>query len=101
VAVGGVFALTVMSMLAATFGDPHAPPNRFFNAYGVPLIVVETGLLVAVAFIALAVDRRQTLAQLSRQTDAVDRPKHPPLDASARDAVEHLSPRQPDSEGAG
>lgn len=62
VAVGAVFAVTVMSMLAVTFGDPQAPPNRFFNAYGVPLVLTETLLLVGVSFVALAVDRRQTLA---------------------------------------
>ncbi|MFV0444504.1 MAG: hypothetical protein ACK5Q5_13120 [Planctomycetaceae bacterium] len=63
---GAIFVVTVLSMLAATFGDPQAPPNRFFNAYGLPLIAVETVLLLVISFIALAVDRRQTLTDLAK-----------------------------------
>jgi hypothetical protein len=70
---GGLFAFTVMSMLAATFGDPKAPPNRFFNAYGIPLVLVETVAVVAISVKALAVDRRQTLEQqAARRAEQAD-----------------------------
>ncbi len=64
-AFGGLFAVTILAMLAATAGDPQAPPSRFFRAYGTPLIVVETVLLVALAVMALVIDRRQSLAARS------------------------------------
>lgn len=71
VVVGGVFAVTAMSMLAATMGDSRSPPSRFFDAYGIPLILIETLLLVGVSFVAMAVDRRQTLAR-SREIQSRD-----------------------------
>jgi len=60
VVVGALFAFTAMSMFASSLGHPQAPPNRFFNAYGIPLILVETVALVVVSFIAMAVDQRQS-----------------------------------------
>ena len=60
VIVGGLFAFTAMCMFASSLGHPQAPPNRFFNAYGIPLILVETVALVAVSFVAMAIDQRQT-----------------------------------------
>jgi hypothetical protein len=59
---GSLFAFTVMCLLASTLGDPRAPPSRFFDAYGTPLIVIETIAVAVVSFRALAVDRRQMLA---------------------------------------
>ena len=67
---GFLFAVTTMSMFAATFGDPAAPPNRFFDRYGLILIAVETIALVAVSWLAMAVDRRQTLRELKTLRDA-------------------------------
>lgn len=79
VVAGGLFAITVMSMLAATFGDSRAPPNRFFSAYGIPLIVAETAIFAAVAIQALRVDRRQTLAAQRKQAQAAAaQPSAPP-----------------------
>lgn len=64
-AFGGLFAVTILAMLAATAGDPQAPPSRFFRAYGTPLILAETVLLIALAVTALVIDRRQSLAARS------------------------------------
>lgn len=60
---GALFAFTALCMFATTLGRPDAPPNRFFSAYGMPIILVETVALIAVSIIAMAVDRRQTVAQ--------------------------------------
>jgi hypothetical protein len=64
---GGLFVVTILAMLAATAGDPQAPPSRFFRAYGTPLIVAETVLLVVLAVAALTIDRRQSLAARSAE----------------------------------
>ncbi|MEZ6065118.1 MAG: hypothetical protein R3B90_05305 [Planctomycetaceae bacterium] len=68
---GGLFAFTAMCMLATTFGHPDAPPNRFFNRYGVTIILIETVLLMVVAVFAMAHDRRTTLAA-RRQGESPD-----------------------------
>jgi hypothetical protein len=66
IATGALFAFTAMCMFASALGHPLAPPNRFFNRYGIPLILVEAGALIASAVVALSVDRRQTLAEMSK-----------------------------------
>jgi len=62
----GLFGMTALAMIAATLGDPDAPPNRFFDAWGVHLIVAEMIVVLAVSCLALALDRRQTLQTLQR-----------------------------------
>lgn len=64
-AVAGVFVVTILAMLAATAGDPQAPPSRFFRTYGTPLILAEMVLLVTLAVAALTIDRRQSLDERS------------------------------------
>jgi hypothetical protein len=61
---GGLFTLSCLAWIAASFGDPRAPVNRFLNESG-GLIVGVTGLVVGgAAFAAMAVDRRQTRASV-------------------------------------
>ena len=81
---GGLFAFTAMCMFASALGHPQSPPNRFFNAYGIPLILVETVALVAVAFYAMAVDQRETRqAQKNQQAADTDAPS----DATPTDSL--------------
>lgn len=86
-AVGGLFAVTILAMLAATAGDPQAPPSRFFENYGTPLILAETVLLVTVAVAALAIDRRQTLAERSSAVESGPRREGSPDDSPSPPAV--------------
>lgn len=85
IATGFLFAVTTMAMFAATFGDPAAPPNRFFDRYGLIVIAIETIALVVVSWLALAVDRRQTLRHLKElQAANAERPvEEPPGPAEA------------------
>ncbi|MEZ6057222.1 MAG: hypothetical protein R3C01_11015 [Planctomycetaceae bacterium] len=64
---GSFFAITVMSMVAATFGNPEAPPNRFFNSYGLLIILVETAILLILIFLAMAIDQRRTAQRLHHE----------------------------------
>ncbi len=75
VVAGSLFALTALAMFASSLGDPAAPPNRFFDQYGLLLLGVETVAVVGVSILALSVDRRQTL---SRQQDRHEQSNPPP-----------------------
>jgi hypothetical protein len=86
-AVGGLFVVTILAMLAASAGDPQAPPSRFFESYGTPLILAETVLLVTVAVAALTIDRRQTLAERSSAEGSGPRREGSPDDSPFPPAV--------------
>lgn len=85
---GGLFAITVMSMVASTFGDPEAPPNRFFHDYGIILILAETALLLIVIFLAMAIDRRETVQREMAEQQAALRHRDPaaPSDTETQEA---------------
>ena len=76
IAAGGLFAFTTMAMFATSLGDPNAPPNRFFDAWGLPLLAVETVAVLGISFLAMAVDRRQTLSE-QRGTESSSTPNRP------------------------
>jgi len=60
---GSIFCVTVMSMIASLFGNPQAPPNKFFHNYGGWMIAIETALVLAIGFIALMIDRRRGMIE--------------------------------------
>jgi len=64
--VGGLFCLTVLMTIAATFGDPQAPAARWLNRHGTPLLLWETALLVTVSVLAMVIDRIRTLQRLKK-----------------------------------
>jgi len=64
--VGGLFCLTVLMTIAATFGDPQAPMARWLNRHGTPLLLWETALLVTVSVLAMVIDRVRTLQRLKK-----------------------------------
>lgn len=57
----GLFIATILAMLASVFGDPHAPLARLLDRYAGTLIGGEVVATLVIGFLALAVDRRQTL----------------------------------------
>jgi len=64
VAFGLMFIVTIFAVCAALFGDPRAPISVWLNQYGGIVLGVEVGCLLTSGFVALVVDRRQTLRDL-------------------------------------
>lgn len=85
-AVGTVFAVTVLMTIAATFGDPRAPANQWFNRHATPLLLWETALLVVVAVLAMFIDRVRTLRRSREAQDLADWADRMPEPRTGEDA---------------
>lgn len=62
---GGLFCVSIFAWIAAGFGDPQAPVNRWIDRYGLIVILVETFAVVIAGLLAMALDRSATLAKLA------------------------------------
>jgi hypothetical protein len=63
------FVLTIFVSIAAMFGDPGAKAAVFLDRYGGGLIAGEVAAILVTGFLALAIDRRQTLRNRQRQAE--------------------------------
>ena len=68
-----LFVVTILALVAAMLGDPRAPINRFLEAYAGGVIAVEVLAILLTGFVALALDRRQTLAAIRHRTPTENR----------------------------
>jgi hypothetical protein len=55
------FIITILAFVASVFGDERAPLARLFDQYAGRLIAGEVAAILLTGFLALVVDRRQTL----------------------------------------
>ncbi len=55
------FIITILAFVASVFGDERAPLARLFDQYAGRLIAGEVAAILVTGFLALFVDRRQTL----------------------------------------
>ena len=68
-----VFVITILSLIAIVFSDPRAPVAQWLDKNGNRLLIVEFVVVIILSFIAMAVDRIQTLKQLKqRDPNATD-----------------------------
>lgn len=68
-----VFVITILSLIAIVFSDPRAPVAQWLDKNGNRLLIVEFVVVIILSFIAMAVDRIQTLKQLKqRDPNAAD-----------------------------
>ena len=56
-----LFCVTIFMVIAATFGDPANPANRWMNRNANMLLIGESVLLVVCAVGAMTIDRMRTL----------------------------------------
>jgi hypothetical protein len=90
-----VFVLTMLVYVAALLGDevqpinlrPDSPAKQAVLQHGVTVLLVETVLLVAVSFRAMAQDRRTTLARIQAQSDQSQRSPDVVADAASLRSV--------------
>lgn len=66
---GAGFVLTIFASIAALFGDPRSQAAVFLNEHGAGLIAVEVAAILVCGFLAMAIDRRQTLRARKQQAD--------------------------------
>lgn len=62
----GVFVVTILSMIAIVFSDPRAPVAQWLDKNGNRLLIVEFVVVIILSFMAMAVDRIQTLKQIKQ-----------------------------------
>ena len=68
-----VFVVTILSLIAIVFSDPRAPVAQWLDKNGNRLLIVEFVVVIILSFIAMAVDRIQTLKQMKqRDLNAAD-----------------------------
>jgi hypothetical protein len=60
---GGMFIVTILALVASLLGDPRAPLAQLLDRHAGWLLVAEVVATLATGFLALVVDRRQTLAK--------------------------------------
>ena len=76
-----IFCITIFLVIAATFGDPAHPVNKWINKNANTLFIVEAILLVVLSIVAMAIDRVRTLKRMAEQYEALsERPESTPID---------------------
>ncbi len=75
VVVSAAFVLTILLMIVTAFSSIENPLVRFFNEYGLKLIGVEVTLILGLAFAAMWLDGKQTIAA---QESAVEKNEEAP-----------------------
>ncbi len=79
-----VFVITILSLIAIVFSDPRAPIAQWLDKNGNRLLIVEFIVVIILSFIAMAVDRIQTLKQMKqRDLNATDNSTTTPESSSA------------------
>jgi hypothetical protein len=56
-----IFIITILSLIAVLFSDQRAPLAIFLNKHGNSLLAAEFVVVILLSFLAMAVDRIQTL----------------------------------------
>jgi hypothetical protein len=56
-----LFIVTILALVAGVFGDERAPLSQLLDRYAGRLIVGEVAAILINGFLALFVDRRQTI----------------------------------------
>tara|TARA_R110002072_G_scaffold238769_2_gene396310 strand:- start:208521 stop:208805 length:285 start_codon:yes stop_codon:yes gene_type:complete len=72
VVVSAAFVLTILLMIVTAFASIENPLVKFFNEYGLKLIGVEVVLILSLAFGAMWLDGKQTIAAGQSPTDVED-----------------------------
>jgi preprotein translocase subunit SecG len=60
-----IFVLTVLALVASTFGNDRAPLARLLDSHGTLLIVIEVAAILLVGLLALVVDRSRAPSRLA------------------------------------
>jgi Na+/melibiose symporter-like transporter len=67
VACCAAFIFTVFLMVASLFNGKAGALNRLFDRHGILVLGIEVGIVLAVAFIVLTTERRETRRQIEER----------------------------------
>lgn len=84
VVVSAAFVLTILLMIVTAFSSIENPLVRFFNGYGLKLIGVEVTLILGLAFAAMWLDGKQTIA--AQESAVEENEEAPDLEIPNEDA---------------
>lgn len=62
-----VFIFTVFLMVAAAFKGQAAALSRFFDRHGILVLGIEVGVILGLAAVVVAVERRETRRQIEER----------------------------------
>lgn len=65
-----IFCVSIFIVIAATFGDPLNPVNKWINRNANAFLLGETVLLMVSVLVAMTLDRMRTLRRLARRQEA-------------------------------
>ncbi|MSR56589.1 MAG: hypothetical protein EXS05_02815 [Planctomycetaceae bacterium] len=85
---GALFIVTILALVAGLFGDPQAPLAQVLDRHAGWLLTLEAAGLLLSGFLALVVDRRQTLAAKEPPSD-VSRESGSPENTQANEQSRH------------
>jgi len=66
-----VFIFTVFLMLSAAFNRKAAALTRFFDDHGLLVLGIEVGVILGLAIVVMAVERRHTLQRIEERERAL------------------------------
>ena len=66
-----VFIFTVFLMVAAAFNRQAAALSRFFDQHGMLILGIEVGVILGLAVVVMAVERRETRRQIEERERAL------------------------------
>ena len=72
-----LFIVTILALVASVFGDERAPLARLLDRYIGRILAVEVAAILITGFLAMFVDRRQTLRS---QQDSAEAPHDPQIE---------------------
>lgn len=67
-----IFIITILSLIAVLFSDQRAPLAIFLNRHGNTLLAAEFVVVMTLSFLAMAVDRIQTLRAMKKKSQERD-----------------------------
>lgn len=81
-----IFIITILSLIAVLFSDQRAPVAIFLNKHGNSLLAAEFVAVMLLSFLAMAVDRMQTLRDMKKSQEQESK--------SADDVLQNDDPSQ-------
>ena len=75
-----IFILTILALIASLFGDPRAPVSQWLEAHGNALLIWEFVIVLAIAVLAMTIDRWRILHGVEETAVLPPQPNDPDIE---------------------
>jgi len=75
-----IFILTILALIASLFGDPRAPVSQWLEAHGNALLIWEFVIVLAIAVLAMTIDRWRILHGVEETAVLSPQPNDPDIE---------------------